>query len=449
MPNQHRRAIDVLMLVEHVDRELDAMARIAERLERVHGLQADIRNYYSDLLLNLDRYQPRVLVTPFFYESATEPGASYVEAWPNAAHVNMAWEQILYNVNKQIKIPRDAFATDRVTHICWTNEYRDRLLSLGVPSPNAVLAGNPVMQFYRDDAARRYFPSRETLATQHGLDPSRKWVLFPENYRWAFVKRGQKNLFVEGGASLEWVEQAQQYCRESLDVLASALAALGRDDDPVFILRPRPATGLAQFADALKRRNPDALAGIHLIKEESAREWILAADHVISSYSTTLIEAALAGKAINVFSPVPMPEALADEWYGEVDLLGTGEALLEAIRAPARPESAGRLASWASAQLLPSGDPYAIIADTIHDAWLRAGDAGERSTADRNRLTWSRRLVEDFRIRLQRSGTAYHKRMRQRHPNYSFTLRKHEKDLFAAQEVARRVAKWQRVTSTE
>ena len=52
-------------------------------------------------------------------------------------------------------------------------------------------------------------------------------------------------------------------------------------------------------------QNPNA--NLKIIKTETAREWILAADHVMSSHSTTLIEAALAGKPIHRFSPEPYP----------------------------------------------------------------------------------------------------------------------------------------------
>lgn len=423
------------------------MARIALILERDYGLQADIRNYYADMPLNLARYDPRVVVHPFFYESDVEPGASYFAAWPDAIPVNMAWEQILYSIAKQIKLPRDAYATGSVRHVCWTDAYRRQLEATGVPASNTILAGSPVMHFYRGRSLRGYFKSRADLAVEYGLDPEGKWVLFPENYRWAFIKKGQRKIFLKNGASAEWIEQAQQYCRESMKVLFHALASLDQPDDPVFILRPRPATAASIFAEYIQANEPAALGNVKIIKGESARDWILASDHVISSYSTTIIEAALAGKPVNVFSPVPFPEALADDWYEKVDLLETGEALLGAIRAPARPETATPLADWAAARFLPSGDPCAQIAKAIHDAWRRTSTT-PGTVADRNRLGWLRRSREEIRTRLQR-GALYHRFARFRHPKYAFTLRKHEKDLFSAVEVARRVSRWAALSGTD
>ena len=71
-------------------------------------------------------------------------------------------------------------------------------------------------------------------------------------------------------------------------------------------------------------KNPSA--NLKIIKTETAREWILAADHVMSSHSTTLIEAALAGKPIHRFSPEAYPEAVALEWHGLVPLLSDRKA---------------------------------------------------------------------------------------------------------------------------
>jgi hypothetical protein len=55
----------------------------------------------------------------------------------------------------------------------------------GAAPDNLYLTGNPVMKFY-EHPYRNYFQSRERLAKKHGLDPKRKWVLFPENYIFAF-----------------------------------------------------------------------------------------------------------------------------------------------------------------------------------------------------------------------------------------------------------------------
>lgn len=110
-------------------------------------------------------------------------------------------------------------------------------------------------------------------------------------------------------------------------------------------------------------QNPSA--NLKIIKTETAREWILAADHIMSSHSTTLIEAALAGKPIHRFSPEAYPEALALEWHGLVPLLSDRKAFLDAINREVTEPTGQPLAEWARAQFLFAGDPLNSIADWI------------------------------------------------------------------------------------
>jgi surface carbohydrate biosynthesis protein len=432
--------IDVLFLIEHVDRELDAAACIVEMLESRFAISADIRNFYSDMLYSLNRYQPAILVTPFCYFLDHHPMKDYAAAWPDALFFNLAWEQILYKMNEAVKIPKDSFARSRVHHVCWTKKYRDFVADLGISGDKLHLTGNPVMKLY-DQPYKDYFKGRRQLARAYGLDPDRKWVLFPENYRWAFLSPGQMAAFVAQDASPEHLTAAREYCVRSLTRLFEWLQDLNSPDDPLVVLRPRPATAEDEMTAFMNNAAPRGCPNLRVIKGESAREWILAADHVISSYSTTLIESSLAGKPLHVFSPEPFPEALEDEWYEYAPCLRSAHELLGAIRGPGSRATSTRLEQWARKVLLPAGDPLQIIAERI--AALRASlpDPGRRSTPDRNRLWRGQILIETARKQLQTSPR-YHDFLRKRDRRYAFTLHKHEKDIFGADDVAKRVAHW-------
>lgn len=433
-------ARDVLILVEHVDRELDAVSCIAHLLHREHGLGAEIRNFYADMPFALKRYYPRVVVTPFFYFLNHHPMKDYVAAWPNTKFVNLAWEQINYKLNRAIKIPQDNFAKQNVKHVCWTTGYRDFLCNLGAPPENVILSGNPVMKFY-DFPYCNYFANRASLARDYGLDPARKWVLFPENYRWGFLNDKQVQAFVAQGADPVFIEQARDYCRRSLAKLISCFQAFDRSDAPQIILRPRPATAIAEMTALISNAGLELPKNVALIKGHSAREWILAADHVISSYSTTLIEAALAGKPIHVFSPEPFPEALEDAWYGYIDVLPDCQSLLSACSGPNMENWRG-LANWAREALLPNGDPLRTIANAIAKAFGEVAPPGWKSvTPDHSRLWGGRVFIEKGRKLLQRRP-AFHKWLKTQDHRYAFTVNKHEKDIFGADDVAARISRW-------
>ena len=72
------------------------------------------------------------------------------------------------------------------------------------------------MKFY-DKPYREYFKARAKLAKIYSLNPEKKWVLFPENYFFAFLSlSGLKHLAKQQNANFEYLEQAKIYGERSL-----------------------------------------------------------------------------------------------------------------------------------------------------------------------------------------------------------------------------------------
>lgn len=447
--------VDVLLTVEHVDRELDAVACVARMLEEHFDLRVEVRNFYADFPLIASRFRPAVLAVPFFYFKDHPPMQQYVELWPRARILNLAWEQILYAMNQSIKVPSDTFAKQGVRHVCWTKEYRAFLIERGVNEENLVWTGNPVMKFY-DLPYRSYFPRREDLAARHGLDPRERWILFPENYRWGFLSDAQVENFVRLGGERSALVEARDYCRRSLATVLRWLARLCREPNVTVVVRPRPATGIEEvraFATDVLGRLPPAL---RIIKDESAREWIMACDHVMSSYSTTLIEAALCGRPVHLVTPEPMPAGLHDEWYDKLPWICSEEEMVKAAGAAhgVRAEQTGlQLAQWARERLLGNGDPIrniAVALAALHPRFAGADLAAllartnqARVRAYRGPSLFARWMDEGRKRRMRNAG--HHARLRARYPGYVFSPGKHEKDLFSSGEVRSRVVRWSSV----
>ncbi len=445
------KPVDVLITIEHVDRELDAASCVAYLLRTRLGLSVEVRNFYADYPLAL-RLDPKVLAVPFFYFKGHSPMQEYLERWPQAQVLNLAWEQILYKMNQTIKVPSDDVAKRHVWHVCWTREYRTFLQELGVDGTRLFWTGNPVMKFY-DAPYRRYFTERPALASRYGLPPQAKWVLFPENYRWGFLSDGQVENFVSLGGRREELLEARSYCRRALSKVLTWMRMACSGSEIVVILRPRPATSAAQV-EAFARESIGRIpANLRIIKGESAREWIIASDHVMSSYSTTLIEASLCRKPVHLVSPDPLPEGLQDDWYDKLPWIETAEAFVEAARTHPLQESGSRLGEWARDRLLGNGDPIANIAAAIASLHPRNKGAryeqllevvsGAPVTAYSPPPALSRWL-DERRKGLMRS-VKYQKYLAGRHAGYSFTLQKHEKDLFSSQDVHRRMEVWRRI----
>jgi surface carbohydrate biosynthesis protein len=446
------KAVDVLITAEHVDRELDATSCIAYLLEQHFQLRVEVRNFYADYPFLVDRLRPEVLAVPFFYFRNHAPMQQFLDRWPHARVLNLAWEQILYKMNQSIKVPSDECARRDVWHVCWTEDYRRFLEGRGVDPGKLLLTGNPVMKFY-DAPYRAFFTGRQSLASRYGLDGTRKWLLFPENYRWGFLTDGQIENFVQLGGDLQELLDARAYCQRSMREVLRWLARVCRESGTEVIVRPRPATAAAQIRAFAHEAVGDLPPTLHIIKGESAREWILASDHVVSSYSTTLIEASLCGKPVHLATSEPLPGGLHDEWYGLVPWIESEEAMVRWGCATDLPATGGELERWARARLMGHGDPIRNIAVAIaalHPRY-RAQTPQELHARLEQRPALALRglspvssLVSRTRKRLM-ALPAYQRHLARRHPAYVFTSRKHEKDLFGAHDVRQRIIRWSHI----
>ena len=432
--------MQALALVEHVDRELDLLCLLKVLLKRRHGIELKIANFYADAPLLLARPAPRLVLTPFFYAAEDMVLADYVAAWPNTRFVNLAWEQLFYPSHQQIKAPRDAFTRERVTHLAWSRAFVRYLEEHGVRPGMTRLVGQGMYRLY-GPPYRDYFAGRAELAAAFGLDAARRWVFVPENYRWAFFTDSKlKRLGRRGVEQAELVEM-RDYCRRSMAELVRWCHALARAGGAEVIFRPRPATSVAELAEFVAQTLGGEAPAFRIVKDRSAREWVLASDVVASSYSTVLIEAALAEKAIVRVAPEPTPEGLRYDWCDLAPEAVDQAGFLDAC-GRADPSSSDALRQWAEDTFFPSGDPVEQLVEAIAQEVRAAYALPQAPATAAHGMTMPIWLGPMAALS---APLARHELFEKHVANYAFNRATHEKDLFAQSEVDRRVRRWRRL----
>lgn len=416
-----RQPIDVLWLVEHIAREMDVACAVKAIAESRYGLSIAVRNIYFHARENMEIFEPAVVVYPFFYylkdALATE---DYVKTWPRAIHFNLAWEEIHYKAHQIIKAPADEFTKKRVLHHAWGNFYKEYLLQYGVPEEHIFVNGQPAYQLYLPPY-REYYHDREWLAQKYGLDPTARWVFIPENYRWAFTNKFK--LFTQLGGDRDEMLALQDFSLASLKILLDWCNATAGQEGITIIFRPRPATNSKLIMDFVSEKIGEIVSNLHFIKEESVREWTLASDVIFSSYSTSLIEAAIAGKPAYMVEPLPLPESLYYNWYQYTPHIYTQEEFEAACWRENTVETAP-LRAWATDEMLSHGDPIEGLAAYVNKL---VGAQNQKRFLPMPRWNWAGRVL--FR----------------RHNRVYFNPNTHENDVFTPEDVEKRVVNWKQI----
>jgi hypothetical protein len=164
---------------------------------------------------------------------------------------------------------------------------------------------------------------------------------------------------------------------------------------------------------------------------------------VISSYSTTLIEAAVAGKPVFMLEPEPFPEVLQQDWYSLLDHIRSAD---EARTIPDRQESGAALGKWARESMLSATDPIERLVERLDG--LLSGRIDPPPSATRASVTIRRShfvptsmLYEAtkgkrrFFARLPSSFRPYHSR----------DVAEYRPDAAAQVEIPNRVKRWRQV----
>ncbi|MBC8496524.1 MAG: hypothetical protein H8D37_02570 [Chloroflexi bacterium] len=359
------KSVDIVYFVEHIARELDVACAVEAILEMNSDISVKIASITHGFEDVLDGYQPRVVALPYCVAVHEAGLDKLVARWPQAQYINLSYEQVLGRAQKNLNSPKDAFAREYVMHHAWGDFFAQYLQANGVPEAHIMVNGNPSYALYREPYKAYYGNQRHELAQQFGLDPEKRWVFIPENYGWAFFRDHMVRARIRRGFDPEHAYQYRDFARQSLHAATQWWRDAAQIDSVELIIRPRPAIPAESFVETVREMAGDVPEQLHFIKHGTVREWILASDVIISNFSTTLLEAAVAQKPVYMLVPYAFPDFLYAEWYELTDKIDTGDAFADVITQPALPENWKKLEGWAVNAMISRGDAISGLADIL------------------------------------------------------------------------------------
>jgi hypothetical protein len=359
------QSIDLIYFIEHTARELDIACAVKYLTQTRAPISVEVRSIVLGLEATLAQFMPRVVVLPFCVSVKSLNLERIVSRWPEAVYINLSYEQLLGQAQKQFKRPSDDFARNHVIHHAWGDFFKAFLHGSGVPDTNIVVNGNPSYALYLDPYKHYYGEVRRDLGRQYGLDTGKRWVFVPENYGWAFFENHMLRDRIKRGFDRDQAYAYRDFSVDSLRTATEWWCAGAEMRDIELVVRPRPAVPREIFIEKMRLLTGDLSDQLHIIKAGSVREWILASDIVCSSYSTTLLEAATARKTVYMLAPYPFPPFIHVDWNDLADKVTTRDDFLKAITRPVLDPNWQNLEAWVRDTMLGNPDPIANLAEIL------------------------------------------------------------------------------------
>jgi len=358
--------VDVVYFIEHAARELDVACAVKTILER-QCIRMEICSLVSGLDETLSLWQPEVVGIPYGTSVKDWNLEPVVSTWGEARYIHLSFEQVLGKTQKAFKAPKDRFTRQHLIYTAWGEFFAEYLREHDVPVENISVIGNPALALYTLPYRHYYGQARTELAQLFNLDLDRCWVFVPENYGWAFFKDNNVRDRIRRGFNPDDAFRYRDFALDSLKESAIWWREAAKLDGIELIVRPRPAIPTENFRDAVLEYAGEIPDHLHLIKHGTVREWTLASDLVFSSYSTTLLDAALADKPVYMLTPYPIPDFLYAEWYDRTAKVSNYDEFVAAITADPVETNWMDLQSWVRQQMMSQGDAIANLAVLIAD----------------------------------------------------------------------------------
>lgn len=312
------KQVDVIFFVEHKDRELEPVELVASKLHTMG---------YSSMILStifhlhyLFLYKAKVFVFPYLISKNDWPvNLVYSIYEDSVCYINLNWEQLIAPVIQEYKKPQDDFVRSVVKHISWEDDaFKDFLLKNGVSNDNIRVTGNPSNFILFELNKAGSLAIRNKLSQEFRLDVKKEWLFMPMNYGWAFLSDKTIKAKIRNGFPENQAWQYRRYSKKCLFKFINFIDEISTKEDCEVIIRPHPGVSVEMYEKKFKEIIGYIPKKVHILKDYTIREWIVASDIIGSSWSTSAYDAQKINKKAFLFFPYEIPVWLHSDWLNKM-----------------------------------------------------------------------------------------------------------------------------------
>jgi hypothetical protein len=286
---------DVLILIDHISREMEFAISLAAELRKV-GMNVEIITTKFNLYRIPILYRASFIITPWVYKNR-EANILYsvksLKPSEKATVINLHFEQIAGEASDSFLLPIGR--AKNCVHLSWSKGFTDKLLSVGVDQKKILEFGNPKLDFYGEFAG----------------DLSEKKVLIAAN-AFHLLTTEEKRRFEKNGVNVSGIGYAgkENYSR----LLSELPSVLDEFRDVAFIYRPHPSFSERDSKNPALVKLQEQHSNFRVEFSGSISKDILKSNLIISFHSTAYLEAVKCNKAFAVirFNEVGPKDDLPD-----------------------------------------------------------------------------------------------------------------------------------------
>lgn len=309
-----RYNVDVLLFLEHKDRELEVVIEIANILKNQYGLTVGIASITFHKINSLCNVRPKVIVFPSNNDLMRIFYAMYGS---QVVYVNLNWEQMLSVFNKVAKMPSSYFMKNILKQCAWGEGFKRYLVESNVREHNIFITGKPLVTLLKRKALNK-IEIKQVLSKKYDLSLDRKWLFFPMTCLHAFSDNNHLKRIIRSGLDESMVVGRRDYVNRTLSTIFKWIADVDKKIDAsrfLFILRPHPSIAISQYERKFREVVGYVPSHVFIIKDLNAHEWLFASEVCYTNYSSLALDAAVIKKMAYLLEPEPFPKYLSYEWF--------------------------------------------------------------------------------------------------------------------------------------
>ena len=289
------KKIDVLIVFEHISRELDFCFILKVQLEKL-GLKVRIISEHHNKYINVLKYNPRFIIVPFLYSIDNDITLRYKQLYNRAIVLNFHHEQLFSEETKKHMLPNDNFARD-VLHLSWSENFQKELIKSGVNEKKIFVIGNPRTDVF-------FLKNRFTQFSNY-----KKIIFIPTTFSWAFV---DENYFLKlNGIEPDTFSRTREITKDTAYHYFKDFNTLAeKHPNYLFVLRPHPFEDLDDFKNHFLSANniSKIKRNILITREGNIYDWLQISDKTVGWITTVNLEASLFKKDNCIYEPMPIAE---------------------------------------------------------------------------------------------------------------------------------------------